>query len=197
MAPLTELSRIRSGTAFWERVGHQPTGKYPSQGKDVGTDGTLILADMARISDVPGRGIPDVLSAGEVVLQTRGMSYRAAIVPQTDNPMIAAGSLFVLSVDPDRVASAYLVSILNLPATQAALRQAATGSTILNLRRSAVEQLQVPVPTLSDQRALSELGGLVRRHEELTGRLNLLRLRQLHALTIECAKKAGDVPAPL
>ena len=68
-----------------------------------------------------------------------------------------------LRADPSRVTADYLVFFLNLPATQAVLRQLATGSTIPNLRRSAIEQLALPLPSLSDQHKLVALSRLVRR----------------------------------
>lgn len=194
---MVELVTIRSGSPFRERIVHEPGGRFRViQGKDIGSDGTIGLDDMVRLSEVPGRGMPDVLRAGEVALQTRGSSYRSAVVPQSDIPMVAAGSLYVLAPDASRIDPEFLVFYLNLPGTQAALRQLATGSTILNLRRSAVEHLEVPLPSLNDQRRLVELGRLARKQSDIAERLNQLRLQELHALTLECAKKAGGVATP-
>lgn len=192
-----DLVSVRIGSPFRERIVHDPGGECRVvQGKDVGRDGTLGLDDMVRVSEIPGRGEPDLLRAGEVVLQTRGSSYRAALVPHSDIPMVAAGSLYILTPDASRIDPEFLVLHLNLPNTQAALRQLATGSTILNLRRSAVEHLDVPLPDLSDQRRLVALGRLVRKQSDIAERLNQLRLQELHALALECAKKAGGAETP-
>lgn len=197
MFQVADLATIRSGSPFRERIVHEPGGRFRVvQGKDIGSDGTLGLDAMVRLSEVPGKGMPDVLRAGEVALQTRGLSYRAAVVPQSDIPMVAAGSLYVLAPDASRIDPEFLVFYLNLPGTQATLRQLATGSTILNLRRSAVEHLEMPLPSLSDQRRLVELGRLVRKQSDVAERLNHLRLQELHALALECAKKAGGVATP-
>jgi hypothetical protein len=191
---LGDCVMVRIGSPFRERIVHQPGGAHRVvQGKDIGLDGTLGLDGMVRVSDVPGRGEPDVLSPGEVVLQTRGSSYRAAIVPQSDIPMVAAGSLYVMAPYASRIDPEFLVFFLNLPSTQTTLRQLATGSTILNLRRSAVEQLEVPLPSLADQRRLVELGRLVRMQSDIAERLNQLRLQEIHALALERAKIAGGV----
>jgi restriction endonuclease S subunit len=84
--------------------------------------------------------------------------------------MVAAGSLFILTPNPSRVVADYLVFFLNLPTTQAALRQLATGSTIPNLRRSAIEQLALPLPSLADQHKLVGLSRLVRQDEHVSPR---------------------------
>lgn len=180
---LGELATVRIGSPFRERIVHDPRGVYRVvQGKDVGSDGALLLPDMVRISEVPGKGAPDILSVGELVIQTRGLSYRAAVVPQNPPPMVAAGSLFIVRPDPARILAEYLVLFLNLPATQVTLRKLATGSTIPNLRRSAIEQIHIPLPSLADQRQLVELGRLVRQQADVEKRLDALRLQELHLL---------------
>src|SRR5262245_51563626 len=124
---LGDLAGVRVGSPFRERIVHEEGGIYRVvQGKDIGATGTLYLDEMLRLSKVPGKGEPDVLQPGEIALQTRGSSYRAAVVPQSDVPLIAAGSLYILSPDALRIDAEYLVFYLNLPSTQAALRQLAT-----------------------------------------------------------------------
>jgi hypothetical protein len=194
---LANLVKMRIGAPFRERIVHQHAGTYRVvQGKDVGSDGNLVPEGMVRLIEVPGRGAPDLLSAGEVVLQTRGSSYRAAVVPQSDIPMVAAGSLYILAPNAACIEPEYLVFFLNLPSTQATLRQLATGSTILNLRRAAVEQLEVPLPSLADQRRLVELGRLVRKQSDIAERLNHLRLQELFAIALRRAKSAGGLATP-
>ena len=189
MRRIDDIATIRLGSPFRERIVHEPTGKFlVVQGKDVGSDGSLILDGMVRVADVPGKGAPDTLAAGELVFQTRGLSYRAAVVPNEAPLMVAAGSLFILRPNPSRVTADYLVFFLNLPATQAVLRQLATGSTIPNLRRSAIEQLALPLPSLSDQHKLVALSQLVRQQADIETRLNGLRMQELHLLA---AARAG------
>jgi restriction endonuclease S subunit len=194
---LGKIAAIRIGSPFRERIVHDQHGQFlVVQGKDIGSDGTLILDGMVTVAEAPNKKSADTLIENEIVFQTRGVSYRAAVVPKAHQPMLAAGSLFILSPEPARITTEYLVFFLNLPATQAALRQMATGSTIPNLRRAAIEQLKVPLPNLSDQRRLVELGTLIRKQSDITKRINRLRLHELHALTVERAKKAGGVGTP-
>ena len=193
---LGQIVRLRTGAPFRERIVHDPRAAYlVVQAKDVATNGIINPEGMTRTAP-PSKKAPDTLSPSEIVLQTRGLSYRAAIVAKAPAPLIAAGSLFVLTVDAARISPQFLVFFLNLPATQAELRQKATGSTIPNLRRSAIEQLEVPLPSLDDQARIVELASLVRMQSEITERINQLRLQELHALTVERAKKAGGMKPP-
>jgi hypothetical protein len=194
---LADIADVRVGSPFRERVVHDPRGKFlVVQGKDIGSAGELLLEGIVRIAAPPNKRAPDILTAGEAVFQTRGVSYRAAVVPPTDDPMLAAGSLFVLSPASARISPEFLVFFLNLPDTQAVLRQMATGSTVPNLRRSALEQIEVPLPSLADQHRLVEFAALVRKQQDIAERINQLRLQELHALTLERAKKAGGVVTP-
>jgi hypothetical protein len=193
MKRIADIADVRLGTSFRERILHDPSGKFlVIQGKDVGADGALALEGMARVKDVPGKGAPDTLSSGELVFQTRGVTYRAASVPSPTPPMVAAGSLFILRPNPSHVLADYLVFFLNLPATQMLLRQSATGSTIPNLRRAAIEQVEVPLPSLADQHKLIALGQLVRQQTEIEARLHGLRMQELHLLAAERAEHTAD-----
>lgn len=192
MIRLGEIASIRAGSPFRERILHEPHGTYRVvQGKDVRADGSLAFDGMSRVSDVPGKGRPDTLRAGELVFQTRGVSYRAASVPDPTPPMVAAGSLFILRPDASRLLADYLVFFLNLPTTQVVLRQAATGSTIPNIRRGAIERLEVPLPSLADQLTLAAAGRLLRQQADIETRLNNLRMQELHLLATARAEHQG------
>ena len=106
--------------------------------------------------------------------------------------MVAAGSLFILRPDPSRATAEYLVFFLNLPTTQTLLRQLATGSTIPNLRRAAIEQLALPLPSLADQQKLVAVSRLVRQQADIEARLTALRMQELHLLAAARADAGRD-----
>ncbi|MGY4408544.1 restriction endonuclease S subunit [Bradyrhizobium sp. LB7.1] len=81
---------------------------------------------------------------------------------------------------------------LNLPKTQVVLRQAATGSTIPNIRRDAIERLEVPLPSLPDQHTLAAAGRLLRQQADIETRLNNLRMQELHLLATARAEHHGQ-----
>ena len=110
---------------------------------------------------------------------------------------LPAGSLFILRPDPSRILADYLVFFLNLPTTQALLRQLATGSTIPNLRRTAIEQLALPLPSLADQHKLVSVGRLVRQQADIEVRLNSLRMQELNLLANACAEHVSGAPDPI
>jgi Type I restriction modification DNA specificity domain len=193
---LAEIAQFGATLNFREAVKPEPGGRVGIvQAKDVGL-GTLDVSGLVYVSELPIRGEPPLLKTNDVLLQTRGTSYRCGIVPEGIPALVAAGSLYVLRTISPCIDPRFLVLFLNLPTTQAALRKVATGSHILNIRREELAALAVPMPPLRDQVALVALGELFNRSFELEQRLHQLRLQELHALIIGRTKKAGSVGAP-
>lgn len=185
--PLRDIAEIRSGAAFREAVRHTEEGQFlVVQAGDVGNDGRLDIPQLLKVSDLPVASAP--LIAGQVLLQCRGQTYRAAIVPAHDRTMVATASVLILTPSP-LVQPEYLAHYLNDPVTQAELRTLATGATIANLKRSALEQLQVLVPTIEDQKRIVALSNTLRVISRLEARLAELRRIELRALLEKCAER--------
>jgi hypothetical protein len=196
MNTIGEVAGLGATVSFREAVRSEPGGPVAVvQAKDIGQDGTLDLSAVARVDTLPVKGDWPLLRPGDVLMQSRGTSYRSCIIPQGQSAMVAAGGLYVLHPDASRLDSRYLVVVLNLPGTQAALRKAATGSRILNITRDALKAIEIAVPPLADQRALVELGDLVRRSFEIEQRLYQLRLQQLHGLAIALTRRTEATQA--
>lgn len=185
-ASLTEVASIRPGIQFREAIRHSETGTLGViQAGDISADG-LDLARVARLHVGPEAASDQAVKASSVVMQCRGMSYRAAVVPATEMKMIASASVLIIDARPE-ILPAYLALFLNDPATQAELRKLATGATIKNLKRSALETLEVQLPTLKDQAAIVALGDTLHHQSRLEARLAELRRTELRALLEKCA----------
>jgi type I restriction enzyme S subunit len=195
IANVGEIAEFGATLNFREAIRPEAGGRFGIvQAKDVGL-GKLETSGLAYVSDLPFRGAPPCLQANDVLLQSRGTSYRSALVPAGNSALAAASSVYVLRVVSDQIDPRFLVLFFNLPATQAVLRKIATGTHVLIIRREALASLEVPVPPLRDQRALIALGELVDHSFELEQQLHQLRLQELHALMFERMKKAGSVGA--
>jgi Type I restriction modification DNA specificity domain len=193
---LAEIAEFGGTVNFREAVKPEPSGSLGIvQAKDVGL-GTLDMSKLVYLSELPVKGEPPLLVPNDILLQSRGTTYRSAIVPEGIPALAAASNVYVLRTIGSCVDPRFLVLFFNLPATQAALRKIATGTHILNIRREELAALEVPVPSLRDQRALVALGELFNRSFELEQRLHQLRLQELHALILGRTKKAGSVGSP-
>lgn len=187
--PLSAIASVRAGIAFREAIRHVEGAPIAIvQAGDIGVDGQIEPAKLLRLTSVPVQGALPTLAPGDVLLQSRGQSYRAGLVPPHDGPMVATASVLVITAGP-AVRPGYLVHFLNDPATQVELRARATGATIANLKRSEVEQLAVLVPSLEDQEKIVALGETLRQQSRIEARLAELRRTQLRALLEERAER--------
>lgn len=186
---LEQVVAVRTGVAFREAIKHEEGGGIAIvQAGDVLTDGGLDMGGLARVKEAPTRGELPVVSEGEVLLQCRGQNYRAAVVPTHDLPLVPSASVLVLTPGSQLVPE-YLAHFLNDPVTQAELRTLATGATIANLKRSSLEQLQVLVPSIEDQKRIVAYGETLREISRLEARLAELRRTELRALLERCSER--------
>lgn len=187
--PLAKIAQVRPGLSFREAIRHVEGGSISVvQAGDIGVDGVINPAELLRIAVVPVQGGIPELKQGQVLLQSRGQSYRAGVVPPHHGAMVATASLLVITPGAT-VLSAYLAHFLNDPVTQAELRKRAAGATIANLKRSELEDLEVLVPSLEDQKRIVALGEALRQQSRIEARLVELRRIQLRALIEERAER--------
>ena len=188
-APLRAVAVIRSGIQFREAIRHAEHGEIGVvQAGDIGVDGAIELDRVTRVGEIPNLPNHQALTAGEVLLQCRGLTYRAAVVPAANIKLVASASLLILCPRPE-LRPAFLALFLNDPSTQAKLRKIATGATIANLKRSVLEQLEAPVPTLGDQDRIIALGETLLHQSRIEARLAELRRIELRALLEKCSER--------
>ncbi|MEZ5844811.1 MAG: restriction endonuclease subunit S [Hyphomicrobiaceae bacterium] len=186
---LGSIASIRSGISFRETIRHVEGGCIAIvQAGDIDADGVIDTEGLLRVVNLPMQKSAPLVAVGDVLLQSRGLSYRAGVVPSHAKPIVATASVLVISPGP-AVRPAYLAHFLNDPVTQAELRTLATGATIANLKRSSLEQLQVLVPSIEDQERIVAYGETLREISRLETRLAELRRTELRALLEECSKR--------
>lgn len=200
---LSDLAAVSSGIPFRARIQSEPGGRIAViQPRDLSATGKVQIETSAKVTALPGSAEAS-LRTGDVLLQPRGTRYSAAVLHERPIPVAAAAPLLVLRCDPGQIDPEFLVLFLQLPRTQAALRNEAVGTYIPQVPRSAVANLSVDLPDLASQRKLVELDRIMRREAEVTTRLLAKRERLLELAVRELAKKdrgrqnaAGPEPVP-
>lgn len=99
------------------------------------------------------------LKEGDVVVLTRGNSFRAAIVDSdlAKVHLIPSANLVVLRPDSSKVKSTVLVAYLNSAHGQAQMEQFATGTTIKNLPAIKLKALRFKLPATKYQQQIEDL----------------------------------------
>jgi restriction endonuclease S subunit len=185
---LSDLAAISAGHPIRGSAEDLPSGDVALlQMRDIEND-LSISWHLAIQIEVPGKRSPNYLRPSDLVFTSRGTRNLAVLIDE-DVPMaICAPNLFVIRVGDDGVClPEYLAWFMNQRPAQAYFQRAATGTNILNIRREVVEQLVVPVPSLSQQSAIVELDNTARRERELLRSLITNREQQMEALALGLA----------
>jgi|GEM_PF-1529558 len=99
------------------------------------------------------------LRAGDVVVLTRGNSFRAAIVDSdlAKLKLIPSANLVVLRPDVSKVKPTVLVVHLNSAHGQAQMEQLATGTTIKNVPVNKLKEMRLELPSAEHQQQIEDL----------------------------------------
>lgn len=191
MKMLSELGEIRTGFqlrgAAKPEEGGANTIIQLGDVRDDGVDtGALIRMDLERARE------RDFVSAGDVVLRSRGASYRGAVVPDVPPGTVAAAPLFVLRLAGAGVLPEYVVWYMNQPRPQAILAAAAHGSHIPTVSREAFAGLEIVLPPLEEQQRIVEVDRLLREERELTLALLDQRERLAQEVLLRAVRKFAD-----
>jgi hypothetical protein len=214
--PLRELGELRTGFQLREAARHTEDGRYLLiQLGDVREDGVApaMRMDLARARP------HDLVRPGNLLLRSRGSSYRAAVVPAGLGDAVAIAPLYALRIEfgvalpmitprkgdlpkiqpagrPEAIPE-YVAWWINLPQTQQLLASEARGSSMPTVGVQAFAELQIPLPPLALQKKVVETDRVLRQEQDLSARLQRQRkklvseaLRQL--VLGEPGEKATD-----
>lgn len=105
----------------------------------------------------------DLLQKDDVLLIGKGSKNTAALWPGTAEDTIASAMLYVIRPTPGLVLPAYLAAYLNSNSAKAQMARYAKSGTVHVLGRQALDNLEVPVPSLDDQHKLVRLADAAQR----------------------------------
>ena len=128
----------------------------------------------------PMKGHDSRLQAGDILVRGRGPDLTATLLDARHAGAFPTIELYVVRIDPARADPAYVVAYINQPLVQAELAQAAQGTGFVRLNRPTLADLQIPLPSLAEQR---RIGSLARDAQREASILNEIaeRKRQLHS----------------
>ena len=142
------------------------------------SQGTRVLRDVPSnqtFGDVKGR----VVEEGDLLLVSRGVERVESVPCVTVRFQAQAAyseSLIRLRVDSSRADPDYLRMYLTSRQGSAALAAAATGSVISNLRREALQEVEISLPELETQKQVATIiTGIERQIDEFQATFELLQ----------------------
>ena len=107
-----------------------------------------------------------LLQKGDILFAGKGTKYLCQTF-NLDIQAVPSTTLYIIRPDGDHVQSEYLCWFLNLPQTESVVRAAQVGSSMPLIRKSSLEELEIPVPDLSTQFRMWEIAALQQREQQL------------------------------
>lgn len=157
---LSEISDIYLGQSIRDRIENSPSGDYfIVQMKDVDkTDGVKV--ETLYRTNLKGRTQPRLIKKGDLLFVSRVFrgSLPYSVLVNNDLPnLVAAPTFYILSVNKDRVRAEYLHWFINSEARGGRFfNQNAMGSSVLNIPKKVLNEMEVSLPSLREQDSFIE-----------------------------------------
>lgn len=157
---LKELADVLSG--IYEKP--DPEGKVAClQTKDC-TD-TVVVKLASRVGLTP-RVHKNLLRTGDVLFAAKGVNYLSVVFREPDLA-VASTSFFVIRPKSPAVTPEYLCWFLRHPSVMAYFKVHQAGSATPLIHKPAVEDLEIPIPSLYEQNIIVNIASLAQREKVL------------------------------
>jgi len=124
-----------------------------------------------------------VLNSGDILFVSKGRDFFAVVYDGKFLPAVASTTFLVLQVRVDTALPDYVTWFLNHPQTQSILWSFAKGSAIPSISKTILEQIEIPIPELSKQKAILELYNLQMKEKRIHKQIGKLRQEYINELT--------------
>lgn len=185
---LRHLAQVQIGYQARRRIEPDPGGVCQViQIKDLDDQGTLHTEGLYRITPESNYARYQV-NKGDVLFLSRGNRNFATPVNVNLAHTIAAGYFFILKLDSPTVLPDYLAWYINSAPAQRFIKNVARGTHMPVVPKSALEDLEVDVPSLRTQRSIVALNELSKKERSLLQRLEQRRGELVRAFCLQAAK---------
>ena len=189
--PLKKLAKVQIGFQPRCRIEPDPKGVCQIiQIRDLDEEGGLRTENLCRITpDGPNHSRYQV-NQGDVLFLSRGNRNVATLVGAKLHNTIAAGYFFILKLDNKVILPEYLAWYINSPPAQQFIQNVARRGTYMPVvPKSALEDLEVDIPSLRTQETIVALEKLATKERSLLRKLEQRRSELVGAYCLQAAKQ--------
>ena len=164
---LKNIAIISSGVTFRSRIEASPNGTVRViQMKDLGDDNSVRLEGNTRLEHLKPK--PNHFAKpGDIIFRSRGQTNTAALLREGAENTIVAAPLFRVRPDTKKVVAEFLLWWINQPSSQAYLSSRAKGTMVKMISKQELEDLEVSLPSLEQQKKIAEFFSLAMREQHL------------------------------
>lgn len=189
---LNQLASVQMGYSFRSRLETTEGGMVAViQMKDLLDDNTVSCDNLVRI-DMESVKDHHLAQRGDLVFRSRGQVNTAAVLLKDPGMAVIAAPLLMIRVTKlERVLPEYLNWYISQREAQMFLSSRAKGTVQKMISKHAVEELEVVLPSLEQQRSIVEIANLSAREQFLLNALSIKREQHIGAVLMKAAK--GDL----
>jgi len=140
---------------FGANVSAKPSGDYPCvQGRDFNADGRYIATEMQFV-DASALRYTRFLKPGDILFSTKGKLFATVWQNPTEN-VVATGTFLILTVTATNLLPEYLAIYLNSAKAKKYFDLHTKAATVLHLGKKQFELLEIEIPPMEKQRAITK-----------------------------------------
>ena len=180
------------GLAFRSRIEPEVDGTIAViQMRDLTEDNKLSHRNLitTKMNDLSDRHL---VKRKDLIFRSRGQTTTAAIIDTKIGPAVVAAPLLRVRVVNKKVLPEYLCWFVNQSSAQAFLHSRATGTAMTVIGKSALDDLQVPLPDLTTQERIVALADLSNKEQKLMRELAAKKEKLVNGIQM---RWATEVPA--
>lgn len=186
---LKKLATVQMGYSFRSRLEATTDGNVAViQMKDLLDDNTVCCDGLTKI-DMEAVKEHHLVRKGDLIFRSRGQETTAAVL--LDDPgkaVVAAPLLRIRVMKPDKILPEYLNWYISQRDAQIFLTSQAKGTSQKMISKEAIEDLEVPLPALEQQKNIVELASLSEQEQLLLHKLAEKREQFISILLTQFAK---------
>lgn len=188
---IEDMATVQMGLSFRSRIEPEKDGNVAliqmrdlTEGHRLGNPRSLIAID--------GKSIPKshFVKHNDLVFRSRGKTTTTAIIDTEIGKAVVVAPLLRLRVTDENVLPEYLCWFINQSSSQVFLHSRATGTAMIMIRKSVLDSLQVPLPSLASQEKIAALAALSDREQALMANLAKKREKQIEQILLHLATKS-------
>ncbi|MEN6519235.1 MAG: hypothetical protein ABFC38_13855 [Methanospirillum sp.] len=139
--------------------------------KDITIDGRLLIETVDKEQVRRTAALDRArLTLGDVLVTVAGSRFRATVVHEVAEDLVASNSLIALSFDRSRVLPEFAARYLNSSRGQADIQRWASGAVMQSINTAALLAVTIPVPSMEKQQHFVNLLQVIGSYQEVLKR---------------------------